>query len=217
MELEAKYRLPGGDIPEMIWQDEDLAGRSEESRLFDGIYYDTEGQDLTRARLVVRVRKEGEETVLTLKGGGRREGAVHMRDEFSVPLPAGMAKEELPEKLSLKEVREALWEEIRREPIAAILSMFGDDSILLPMIRVTMTRRTRLIDTGSAVVELALDEGVVAAGGGEDPICEMEMELKEGDPMEVISLSERTAIRYGLVPETRSKFARGLALLAGTK
>ena len=217
MELEAKYRLPEADILREIWQDEDLAGVSEKCRLFDGIYYDTKEQDLSKARMVVRVRREGEGTVLTLKGGGRRGGAVHMRDEFNVPLPEALAGEGLPERLPLKEVRKALDPEIKREPIGLILSMFGDDSILLPLIRVTMTRRTRLIDTGSAVVELALDEGKIQAGGGEDPILEMEIELVKGDPMEVIALGEKAAAKYGLVPETRSKFARGLALLAGTK
>ena len=41
----------------------------------------------------------------------------------------------------------------------------------------------------------------------------MEIELYSGDQEELTALGDKVAAKYGLVPEERSKFARGLRLM----
>jgi inorganic triphosphatase YgiF len=44
------------------------------------------------------------------------------------------------------------------------------------------------------------------------PICEFELELKEGDARDLMELGRELIARYELEPENRSKLARCLAL-----
>jgi triphosphatase len=62
-------------------------------------------------------------------------------------------------------------------------------------------------------MEISLDRGKIIAGGGEDPVCELEIELYSGSQDDLKELGEALAGEYGLKPEERSKFARGLRLL----
>jgi inorganic triphosphatase YgiF len=64
------------------------------------------------------------------------------------------------------------------------------------------------------VAELSLDEGTISANGREQRFRELEIELLDGgaraDFAELVALLRA---RFRLVPEERSKLARGLALL----
>jgi len=65
------------------------------------------------------------------------------------------------------------------------------------------------------IVELALDEGILMGGGKEIPLCEVEVELKSGDIRFCDLFAKTLAARFGLTPETKSKFRRALALYKG--
>ncbi|MBQ3964351.1 MAG: CYTH domain-containing protein, partial [Firmicutes bacterium] len=84
---------------------------------------------------------------------------------------------------------------------------------LVPMISSLVVRRSFRIDTGASIFEVSLDKGRIAAAGKEDPVCEMEIELFSGDQDEMAELGAEIAEKYGLIPEERSKFARGLRLM----
>ena len=75
-------------------------------------------------------------------------------------------------------------------------------------------RLARLIHGPGCTVELALDEGVLLGSGKEQPLCEVEVELKEGSEEAAAAFAMVLAQEYGLRPETRSKIARALALAA---
>ena len=66
-----------------------------------------------------------------------------------------------------------------------------------------------------AVVEIALDRGVLLGGGREVPLCEVEVELKAGQPEAAVAFAENLAEEFGLRPERKSKFRRALALAEG--
>ena len=71
------------------------------------------------------------------------------------------------------------------------------------------------MQTGQGRLEIALDLGVLLGGGREMPLCEVEVELKEG-PMEAAdAFAIDLARAFGLKPERRSKFQRALALARG--
>ena len=61
-------------------------------------------------------------------------------------------------------------------------------------------------------MEIALDEGVLLGGGKELPLCELEVELKEGSREAMDAFAAQIAEIYGLQPERKSKFARAIAL-----
>ena len=62
------------------------------------------------------------------------------------------------------------------------------------------------------ICEAAVDTGEIKAGDRSEPICELELELLEGDSEPLLLLGEEMKARHGLVAGQKSKFARGKAL-----
>ena len=73
-------------------------------------------------------------------------------------------------------------------------------------------RIAKTVQLADGIVELALDQGILMGGGKEIPLCEVEVELKEGSPEMTHSYAIMLAALYGLTPEKGSKFRRALAL-----
>ena len=92
------------------------------------------------------------------------------------------------------------------------LSVFAEAG-LVAACGARFTRLAGLIHAAGCSVELALDEGVLLGGGKELPLCEIEVELKEGSEDAAAAFAIALAQEYGLRPETRSKIARALALV----
>ena len=63
-----------------------------------------------------------------------------------------------------------------------------------------------------AVLELALDRGVLLGGQRQIPLCEVEVELKSGEPEAAVAFATALAEQFGLKPQKRSKFRRALQL-----
>ena len=74
------------------------------------------------------------------------------------------------------------------------------------------TRRAKLISFPGFAAEVALDEGELFAGENRQPLCELEVELKDGDASGMRNYGLCLAARYDLQPETKSKFKRALSL-----
>ena len=77
------------------------------------------------------------------------------------------------------------------------------------------TRRAKTIALDGAVVELALDEGILLGGGKEIPLQEVEVELKSGKPAVAIAFAAQLAAQFSLKVQHSSKFRRALALARG--
>ena len=60
--------------------------------------------------------------------------------------------------------------------------------------------------------ELALDTGILFGKEKEMPLCEIELELKDGSREALDAFAEAFAAKHGLLPEEKSKFARARAL-----
>jgi inorganic triphosphatase YgiF len=84
---------------------------------------------------------------------------------------------------------------------------------LTTLFRVDMERRVRrLALADGARAEWAADRGRILAGGTEEAVCEVELELKAGPMAPLSALIHSLRERYPLEPDQRTKFARGLAL-----
>ncbi len=157
-------------------------------------YYDTPTGALSQRRITLRRRMENGEAVCTVKtpisGYGRGEWDCRCEQiEDSLPL---LCKSGAPEEI-LELTREGLQE-------------------------VCGARFTRLageISLEGAVVELALDRGILMGGGREQELCEVEVELKSGDPEAAIAFGALLMAQYGLLPQEKSKFRRALDLAQG--
>jgi inorganic triphosphatase YgiF len=83
--------------------------------------------------------------------------------------------------------------------------------------RTGVLRRTRLLRTAGAQIELAFDTGAIEAGDASWPLCELELELVGGEPAALIDLARQWIRRHGLWIDTRSKAERGELLARGMR
>lgn len=154
-------------------------------------YFDTADRTLSSQKMTLRRRFENSDSVCTLKtpsdSYGRGEWDVHADWSESTVQQLFTAANVTP------------------VPFDALASICG----------ARFTRLAKQIELPDCTVELALDEGILHGGGKEIPLCEVEVELKEGSQEAVIRWAKALANLYGLQPEPRSKFKRALALLEG--
>ena len=157
-------------------------------------YYDTPGGDIRKLRWTLRCRKENGVSICALKTPG--EGFGHGEWEVCC------------EKIE-KAIGPMLAKGAPKQLYAFAQAGFN------PVCGARFTRLAGLIDAPGCTVELALDEGFLMGGGKEQPLCEVEVELKSGSEAAAAAFAKVLAKRYGLVPESRSKFRRALALAKG--
>ena len=74
------------------------------------------------------------------------------------------------------------------------------------------TRHAALIELEDCTVELALDRGCLMGGSREEPLCEVEVEFKDGSEEAAAAFAGQLAEAFGLTAEQRSKYSRALAL-----
>jgi triphosphatase len=205
MEIELKYSIENDEIADAIWEDEAINLMEENGsrcrEQLNAIYFDTAGLDLLLHDIAYRIREEGNRVIATLKWNGKTEGALHTREELNVNLGEGKCTGNPdPTVFAQSEIGAELLELIGKKPLQGF-------------IQVHVSRRKVRVDNNQAIFEIALDSGSVVTKNGSCNISEAEIELYSGKEEELLSFGEHLAQKYGLVPETRSKFARGLALL----
>lgn len=83
---------------------------------------------------------------------------------------------------------------------------------LVPVCGARFTRQASTLEVDGTVLEIALDKGILFAGEKEIPLCEVEVELKEGSREQAAAYALALAHQHGLQPEPASKFKRALSL-----
>ena len=157
-------------------------------------YYDTMDGILGRLHWTVRRRLENGVSVCTVKtnlpDGSRGEWEVEA-DEVTEALPR-LVKMGAPEALLAYSARG-----------------------LRPTCGARFTRNAAMVNGGRS--ELALDSGVLLGDGKEEPLCEVEVELKQGTDEETALFAQTLAEKYHLLPQPKSKLARARALIPNSK
>ena len=213
MEIELKYLIHDERTADTIWTElnlrQDLVAGSAEEKLMHAVYFDTEDERLSKEKIAVRVRREGEELVATCKWGGNQRKALdggealHARPELNVPVGEDSWFVAPPSNLFGD-----------TEIGQRIVELLGNES-LVPILETQFLRKLVQLRVGDMVCEAAVDLGTIEAGDRWEPICELELELLEGDSALLVQLGEELKASYGLVPGKKSKFARGKALREG--
>lgn len=162
-------------------------------------YYDTPDRELARARVALRMRRDGEQFIQTLKTRGQSVAGLSERNEWDWYLEKN--------KLDLKKLDDQCWP-------AALADL--DKKQLKPIFSTDFTRQRAEIAWGrgktKVVIEAALDLGKVIAGKQEEEICELELELRQGEPSALLELALELAADLPLMPCDISKAERGYRL-----
>ena len=162
-------------------------------------YFDTPARDLAQAKVALRIRRDGDDIIQTLKTRGHSVAGLSERNEYDWPL----SKAKLDAKKLSAECWPASLAELDKKQLQAI---FSTDFV----------REKAEIAWGrgkaKVVIEAALDLGKVVAGKLEEEICELELELREGEPAALLELAAELAADLALMPCDISKAERGYRL-----
>lgn len=195
-EIELKLECEPSDLAAL--QDHPLLREATVQEVADltSVYFDTPDRQLLDARLGLRVRRTGDRFVQTLKAEG---DGLFDRPEWEQPVQGPD-----PDRAALADT-----------PFARLID---DDVSLEPLFTTRIARKTYLVEQGSSRIEVALDTGRIetpAAGGRIQPICEVELELKQGTASDLFALAHAVATLVPMRLGVRSKAERGYAMAAG--
>ena len=166
-------------------------------RLYN-IYFDTPKLELHKSEMALRLRRSGRQWLQTLKGGGSVKAGLHQRNEWEVPVK-GMALDFSSPQTS--ELRDHLPKTLRDK--------------LQPVFVTDFSRSSRMLDWQGAQIELCMDQGSVSTEQHSIALCELELELKSGQPWQLFELALAILEVVPFELEVISKAEQGYRLLSG--
>ena len=171
------------------------------TRHLHSVYYDTPTFALRTDGVALRLRRDGARWTQTLKTAGQVQAGLHLRQEHDTPVPAQLLN----------------YQALARSGASAV---FNDPELRSSLQQVFVTDFKRAIREVEAapgtLVELCMDSGSIIAGAATAPICEVELELKTGQPADLLEFARRLLQQVPMRLEPRSKAERGYALAVGT-
>jgi len=193
-EVELKFDVEPGGV-EAIRAAPVLAAAAPATQVHETVYFDTRDGALRRAGFSLRVRRTGTRHVQTVKRKRGPTAGFFVRQEWEAEV-AGLAVD----RAALKSVA-----------LVKLLETI-EPKALKPLIRSRFRRTAWLIEHKSSRIEVVIDEGSVACGKAETPLCELELELKEGKPRALFALAEEIGRAAPLRLGVLTKAERGYAL-----
>lgn len=209
MEIELKYRADKETGEAILGSDCRLINMR-------AVYLDTGDGALAAEKLVLRMRKENDEYVATLKwNSGVSASGLHKRGEANVKVDPSFEEEPYIEIFWDTEVYSLLDKAVGGQ-FANNLGEMVPKKKLVPVCEMDFLRKEKdveLPDGGAAV--LSYDFGEIRANGKTAEISEIEIELSKGSEEELVGYGEQLKAEYGLLPGLKSKFARARKLMGG--
>lgn len=187
-EFELKYAAAG---PEILSGIQLMLDGCTETIHMATTYYDTKDAALSKRKWTLRLRQENDAFVVTFKTAG--DGSTRGEWEYDAD--------------SIEFAAETLIDLGAPEQLADLLA----DGVQ-PVCGAKFIRRAITTETDGAVLEVALDEGKLFREDRELPICEVEVELKEGSEKAAVDFAKGLAMQFGLREEPKSKFVRAVTL-----
>lgn len=169
------------------------------ARMLSNCYFETEDNQLRQWDMGLRIRGENGQYEMTLKTSGTTIGGLHQRPEYNLPLSQ-------PE-LDLSLFPNSIW--------PASTDLHHLQQRLAAVFNTDFQRQTWLVTVGESEIEVALDQGSLQAAGKQQPLYELELELKRGQQDDIFTLARHliekgeAVCRLGYL----SKAARGYALI----
>jgi inorganic triphosphatase YgiF len=165
------------------------------TRKLVSVYYDTKDRDLRDQELSLRVRRVGVRHVQTIKA---RSARALDRCEWEEPVPGGRPDRALARRSALKPFTgKKQWRRLR------------------PLFETTISRTSLEIMEGQSQISVALDHGYVKTKRRRLTVSEVELELKQGEPADLLALARKFSAKLPLALGVESKAERGYALANG--
>lgn len=210
METELKLRFTSRDEIQKLWSadwfNEILIPTSEKTEYYDTKYFETKDRALLAHGASIRVReiRDGD-YVHTVKIGGTSRDGLHQRFEWNLE-----TKEDEfdPQVFSQHAITDGDPSEILEEVLDSI-----SGKELTMICRTSFERTLSLAGFGDSLLEISFDYGTLYAKNEQEVLCELEIELKQGDVRDVLALGDEIILQTGAVRDDRGKYARCLALL----
>jgi len=200
-ETELKLAIDQRDIATLQQYMAQIEAEYQGVKQLENCYFDTPEKNLARNKVALRIRSVDGLYIQTLKTQGRSDVGLHQRKEWEWQISSPQ--------LDFVLLQQAEWPEALDSPDirAAIAEDFSTD----------FRREQWLVKVDGAVIELVLDQGVVSAQGlhGEasvDPLCELELELKQGSVEQLFIVAAELSEKLSLQPLDISKAERGYRL-----
>lgn len=195
LEIELKLALPTASLDRVERHPRLTEGA--EALTLANTYFDTPDGALSRAGIALRLRRQGDRTLQTVKTKGQGGGGLSARQEWEWPVDGAL---DLDAMAALPPFEGALDETLGR---------------LAPVLATDFVRRRWLVEHQGSTIELVLDQGEIRAGEARATIQELELELKAGDAASLWALAMALAEAIPLRPSESSKAARGNQLSRG--
>lgn len=162
-------------------------------------YFDTDTASLMQGGMALRIRAVNGQFIQTVKTRGSNRVGMHARGEWEWFLPTDRLDLSLLSEVPLPEsLQDMVWS---RE--------------LVEVYRTDFERQVWNIVTEDSKMEVVCDQGWVTSPYGKDAICELELELKEGQETALyqfaLQLAEQVPMQVSLV----SKAQKGVRLKYG--
>jgi triphosphatase len=195
-EIEIKLQLPSPNPARL--RGVPLLRRASKSKQIEkqvSVYFDTKRLKLKRSGLTLRVRKVNGRYIQTIKSD---DATPFERGEWEREVegsrPDLTDADDTPLKpFGLKKLRKRL----------------------RPVFETRVERATYPLRHNGCEIELAIDRGEIGAGKSTVPLCEAELELKQGDRARLFELARTFASATSAELALKSKSERGYDLLAG--
>lgn len=211
-EIELKFQVP--EASWLVLQDElaALPGGQWPPQTLAAVYFDTACRKLARARAALRIRREDDDWVQTLKAAGHNP-MVRLEDNQPCPAPPEGHTPRPDLSRHQGHARDALMRDLGWRPET---DPTGEATGLEALYGTAMVRqRAQLAVTipgtppAFGTVEIALDVGAIRAGDLHRPVREMEIELTDGDARAVLVVARDMVARHGAWLDVQTKAHRG--------
>ena len=164
------------------------------------VYFDTDKLKLHHKGLSLRVRRLGRRLVQTVKQENGAGAALFARNEWEQDIRAkqpdlDVARDTALAPLLTKKLRESL----------------------KPVFETNVRRKVFQVQSGASEIEVSIDKGKVETGRQSSPLCEVELELKQGQAADLFKLAKTLADEVPVQLAVKSKADRGYALLTAEK
>jgi triphosphatase len=210
LETELKLKFTSREEILKLWNAEwfvdILIPNSEKTEYYDTKYFETKDRALLAHMASIRVReiRDGD-FVHTVKIGGKSRDGLHQRFEWNLET----TEDEFDvDTFSQHAISDGDPSEILEE---VLKSISGKE--LYMICRTSFERTLSLAGFGDSLLEICFDDGSLFAKNAQEDLCELEIELKQGDVRDVLALGEEIIAQTGAVRDDRGKYARCLALL----
>ncbi|GAB2182235.1 inorganic triphosphatase [Denitratisoma sp. agr-D3] len=198
-EVELKLSLAGADQRRLLRHPLLKRGRLLQRRKIVNLYFDTPDLHLFRRGVALRLRRLGSQWLQTVKAEGVSGGGLSTRPEWETAYIG---------RFDFSVVDDPALRRFLQGPDC--------QPRLLPCFETTFWRSTwRFEPRPGQGLLLMLDRGQVLAGGRQEEISELELELDGATVDDAFDLAEGLGQRICLLPELRSKAERGYRLALG--